>query len=344
MQSQAAVFKETSSPLAIQTIEVPPPAAGQLLLKVGACGICGSDLHAVETGYVPADTVMGHEFSGEVVAIGPDIQDQWQLGERVIAAPIMACGDCPECLEGDLVSCRNGVLIGLDEKVSGAYAEYVVVQAVCAIRVPDHVSWEDAAIYEPLSVGLAAFRNAKVAAGESILVLGAGPIGISLIKWARYFGVNNIAVSEPEPVRRQRAGDAGATALIDPGSCDDPAAEFERQTGCAPAVIFECVGRPGILQNMINMAARRTRLVAVGTGMVPEEITVATAALKQLTLAFAFGWHLDDAAFVLERIAANDIDTTGLVTASVSLQQLPDMFEQLQRPNTHCKVMLVPAS
>lgn len=342
MQTQAAIFMDASSPLEIQEIDIPEPGAGQLLLKVGACGICGSDLHAVQTGYVPAGTVMGHEFSGEVVAVGADLPDQWQVGDRVIAAPVLTCGDCPECRDGDLVNCRNSRLIGLDQAVSGAYAGHVLVQANCAIRVPDHVGWQEAAIYEPLSVGLAAFRNAAVVEGEDILVLGAGPIGISLVKWARYHGVTNIAVSEPEPVRRQRAGDAGANVLMDPATCDNPVAEFERQTGTVPKVIFECVGRPGILQSMIDMAVRGSRLVAVGTGMEPEEITVATAALKQLSLAFAFGWHLDDAAFVLDRIAAGDIDTAGLVTATVTLEQLPDMFSQLLQPNNHCKVMVMP--
>jgi (R,R)-butanediol dehydrogenase/meso-butanediol dehydrogenase/diacetyl reductase len=347
MQVQAAVFTGESDPLEVRKIDVPEPAANELLLKVGACGICGSDLHAVQTGFVPAGTVMGHEFAGEVVAVGEDAQKQWSVGDRVIAAPILTCGECPECLDGDLMSCRNAVLVGLDETVTGAYAEVVRVQAGAVIRIPEcddssEVSWQDAAIYEPLSVGFSAYRTGAVAIGEDVLVLGGGPIGISLIKWARYFGVTNIAVSEPEPVRRQRAGDAGANVVIDPGECDNPVEEFQRQTGTVPKVIFECVGRPGILQSMIDMAAPGTRLVAVGTGMEPEEVTVVTAALKKLSLTFAFGWELDDARYVLDSIAAGDIDTTGLVSATVSLDELPAMFSELMRPNTHCKVMVTP--
>jgi (R,R)-butanediol dehydrogenase/meso-butanediol dehydrogenase/diacetyl reductase len=290
---------------------------------------------------------MGHEFAGEVVAVGEDATDQWKVGDRVIAAPLITCGECPACLSGDLISCSNPILLGLDEKVTGAFAELVRVQASCVIRIPERkdkseVSWQDAAIYEPLSVGFSAYRCGAVAIGEDVLVLGGGPIGIALIKWARYFGVTNIAVSEPEPVRRKRAGGAGANIVIDPNECDNPVEEFQRQTGTVPKVIFECVGRPGILQNMIDMAAPGSRLVAVGTGMAPEEVTVLTAALKKLSLTFAFGWELDDARFVLDRIAAGDIDTSGLVSATVSLSELPAIFSELLKPNTHCKVMVTP--
>ena len=347
MQIQAAVFIGDSGPLEVREIDICEPSANELLLKVGACGICGSDLHAVQTGFVPVGTVMGHEFSGEIVAVGADVIDQWQVGDRAIAAPVIGCDECSACLSGDVMACANPVLVGLDSMVSGAYAEVVRVQAKCAMKIPQRkdksdVSWQDAAVYEPLSVALSAYRTGAVAIGEGVLVLGGGAIGISLIKWARFFGVTNVAVSEPEPVRRQRAGDAGANIVIDPSQCDNPVEEFQRQTGTVPSVIYECVGRPGILQNMIDMAAPGTRLVAVGTGMEPEEITVVTAALKKLSLVFAFGWDLDDARYVLDRIAAEDIDTTGLVSATVSLDELPAIFSELLQPNTHCKVMVTP--
>lgn len=347
MQVQAAVFTGESGPLEIREIDVPNPAANELLLKVGACGICGSDLHAVQTGFVPAGTVMGHEFAGEIVAVGADVADQWQVGDRAIAAPIITCGECQACLSGDFMRCVKPILVGLDATVTGAFAEVVRVQAKCAIRIPERadnseVSWQDAAIYEPLSVAFSAYQRGNVAIGEDVLILGGGPIGISLIKWARYFGVTNIAISEPEPVRRQRAGEAGANIVIDPAECENPVEEFQRQTGTVPKVIYECVGRPGILQNMIDMAAAGTRLVAVGTGMEAEEVTVLSAALKKLSLAFAFGWEMDDARYVLDRIAAGDIDTTGLVSATVSLDELPGMFSELLQPNTHCKVMVAP--
>ncbi len=347
MQTQAAVFTGQSDPLEIREINIPELEANELLLKVGACGICGSDLHAVENGFVPPGTVMGHEFSGEVVAVGADVQDQWQAGDEVIAAPMFTCGECPECLDGNLMDCHNPVLVGLDGTVTGAYAEFVRVRAECAIRLPmknglPSVSLQDAALYEPLSVGLSAFRDGAVAIGEDVLVLGGGPIGIALIKWARFFGVTNIAISEPEPVRRQRAGDAGANVMIDPAQCDNPVEEFQRQTGKVPAVIYECVGRAGMLQSMIDMATPGSRLICVGASMEPEQITPLSAAMKQLSLEFALGWTLDDAQYVLERIAAQDIDTKGLVTATVSLAQLPDIFEEMKQPNTHCKVLVTP--
>jgi threonine dehydrogenase-like Zn-dependent dehydrogenase len=347
MQAEAAVFTGQSDPLVIREIDVPEPAANELVLKVGACGICGSDIHAVQTGFVPPGTVMGHEFAGEVVAVGADVKNQWQAGDQVISAPIFTCGECPECLDGNLMECHNPVLVGFDDTISGAYAEFVRVRAECTRRLPEKdglpsISLQDAALYEPLSVGLSAFRTGAVAIGEDVLVLGGGPIGIALIKWARFFGVTNIAISEPEPVRRQRAGDAGANVMIDPGECDNPVEEFQRQTGKVPAVIFECVGRAGMLQSMIDMAAPGTRLICVGASMEPEQLTPISAGLKKLSLTFALGWTLDDAEYVLERIAAQDIDTKGLVTATVSLAQLPDMFEEMKQPNTHCKVLVTP--
>ena len=145
-----------------------------------------------------------------------------------------------------------------------------------AIKISDKISDHDAATIEPLAVGLNAWRTAQVEPGASVLIIGAGVIGLALAKWARFFGAGDIAVSEMVPARLERARQMGVELLIDAAKDANPVAEFERITGRKPAVIFECVGRP-MIDKLIAMAPSHTQLVMVGTGMQPENFTVVSA-------------------------------------------------------------------
>ncbi|MFZ1834500.1 MAG: zinc-binding dehydrogenase, partial [Pseudomonadales bacterium] len=177
--------------------------------------------------------------------------------------------------------------------------------------------------------------------GASVLVIGAGIIGLAVAKWARFFGAGDVGISEMVPARIERARRIGADIVIDAARYADPVAEFQRITGRAPTVIFECVGRP-MIQKLIDMAPPGAHLVMVGTGMQPEQLTVVTAALKRLRMSFHLAYELDDFPFVLRMLAVGRISTEGLVTGTVGLDALPAMFATLQQPNDHCKIMITP--
>jgi (R,R)-butanediol dehydrogenase / meso-butanediol dehydrogenase / diacetyl reductase len=338
---KALQFVEVGKPL--QIAEVPKPSAGPggLVFKVKACGICGSDLHAVEVpGLLQPGSVLGHEYCGEVVEVGPG-SEGWKVGDRLAALPARPCGTCPECRAGLHSACSQVIAQGFDPRMPGAYAEYSTCMARLAIKLSDVLSDNDAATIEPLAVGLNAWRTAKTDPGASVLIIGAGVIGLAVAKWARFFGAGDIGISEMVPARMARARSVGEYVVIDAGKHANPVAEFDRQTGRKPSVIFECVGRP-IIVKLIEMAPTYAELVLVGTGMQPENFTVVSAALKRLRMTFAFAYVPSDFTFVQRMLEARRVTVDGLVTATVSLDQAPAMFEKLGKPNDHCKVLITP--
>lgn len=336
---KAAVFEGAGEALAVREIPVPRPGRGELLIRVEACGICGSDLHAVR-GSLQAGTVLGHEYSGSVVEVGEGVALDWRPGDNVVAIAGRYCGNCPACLRGEELACDNMVMQGFDLRMTGAYAEFTLCQASMAFKVPSGFDVRQAAAIEPLAVGLRAWRSAAVATASDVLVLGAGPIGVCLVKWARFFGARVIGVHDLVETRLLRAKEAGATVLM-AASCPDPVAAFREQTGRDPSVIFECIGRP-MIKSIARMAPKGAHIVLVGTCMEPESLTVAAIARKRLRMTFVFAYERPDFAFVLDMLAQRRICVDPLITDTVSLDALPRMFDALQRPNDQCKVLLMP--
>ena len=176
-------------------LPVPEPGPGEVLVKTLACGICGSDLHAAKFGFkMPPGTIMGHEFAGEIAALGAGV-DGWRLGEPAVSLPYMACGTCAHCRAGDAMRCPAFRGIGLGQ-LPGAYAEYVRVHPGSLLRIPDGVDFRTAALVEPLAVALHGVRLAPVGQGTPCLVMGGGPIGLTTVLWCRTLGAIAV-VSEP---------------------------------------------------------------------------------------------------------------------------------------------------
>ena len=177
---KAAQFVEPGVSLRLVEMEKPGAMPGCLVFKVKACGICASDLHAVETpDMLEPGVVLGHEYAGEVVEVGDGVEG-WQAGDRLIAIPGSPCGACATCQEGRFVECEDFVMQGFDLRMSGGYAEYCSCVAELAMKVPDELSDTEAATIEPLAVGLNAWKTAQVEDGSSVLVLGAGEKAASI--------------------------------------------------------------------------------------------------------------------------------------------------------------------
>lgn len=336
---RAITYHSPTEALTLQELPTPEPGPGQMLLKVQACGICGSDLHAYQAGLVDQGNVFGHEFAGEVVAIGTAVAGDWQIGDRANSVGAITCGHCNSCLRGDLEHCQSIELIGFSRM--GAYAEYVVVQATGCTRLPDTMDDQQAALVEPLAVGLAAFRDCQLPLGGNILVIGAGIIGMTVIKWARFFGAEHAVIADLDDERLNRATLAGASATINASSQADPVQGFRDATGVEPDVIVECVGRP-LLQSLIEAAPAGAHIVSVGAAMEAEHIVSWVAAEKKIRMTFSFGYSVEDFGFITRMIAAGRMNTDELVTRSISLEQVPMVFAELLRPNQQCKVMIEP--
>ncbi len=338
---KAAIFSKVGSPLTVETVPDPVPGPDEIILKVARCGVCGSDLHATEDGLMtlPAGSVMGHEFAGEVAATGPGVTG-WKEGQLVTALPFISCGHCAPCHRGDSLHCTKIISTGLGQN-PGAYAEFVRVGTNDTIALPASVGVTEGALIEPLAVGFHAVEMARLSAGANILVLGAGPVGLSVALFARFFGARNIIVSEPAPARAALAAKMGATDAIT--ERNDIGGQFRKlANGMPPDVIFECVGVPGMIGEAINLAPRAGRIVIVGVCSKPDQFLPLPAIMKELQLQFVLAYRKRDFELIAHLLASDRIDPAPMLTETVGFDAFPAAFEGLRQPQGQCKIMLDP--
>ena len=339
---RAAVFREMSKPLAVETVADPTPGPNELILKVKNCGICGSDLHMTEpTSMMPLalGAIMGHEFAGEVVEVGKNIAHLWKPGDRAAGFPYICCGEHSPCLNfaGGAAMCGKGLGIGLGQS-PGAYAEYVKIGASGGFRLPESVSFREGAMVEPLAVGLHAVDKARMPRGATVLVIGAGPVGLAVMLWAKFLGARHVIVSERAEERKKMAARFGATDAIDANQPLTP--QVEKIAGQGPDIIFECVGAPGLINSAMMDAPRHSRIVIAGVCQQMDMIMPLMGVMKELELQFVLGYRPADFDYVISMIAADRIEAMPMITDVVSLDELPKAFEALRHPTHQCKVML----
>ena len=343
---RAAIFNGIGKPLEIHNVAEPTCEPGGLILRVHYCGICGSDLHATQHGafVVPPGTVLGHEFAGEIVesrAAG------WKVGELATAVPNNACNGCrasghQECKDDLGILCPSNRITGYSTDVPGGFAEYVHVPAAQALRLPKEVSSRQGATVEPLAVGLHAVEKGRVKLGDRVLVIGAGPIGLAVVAFAKLAGAFHVVVSEYAEIRRSTSLAFGATGTIDP-SKEVVAEAYAKIAGGPPDVIFECVGVPGLLQECINLSAPRGRIVVVGVCMIEDKLIPMSGIFKEVNVQFVLGYGKPDWRLVLNLLDSKGIDPAPMVTDVVTLDDLPGEFERLRKPSTQIKLLVDPS-
>lgn len=340
---KAAVFKGVGKSLAIEEVAVPVARPGELVLRVHYCGVCGSDLHATHPGLflVPVGTVLGHEFSGEIVE---SKAPGWNVGEMVTALPNNPCGECysqgnMECKEGLGILCACNLLTGFSTDAPGALAQYVKVSASQAIRLPEGMSALEGALIEPLAVGFHAVDVGQVKMGARVLILGAGPIGLAVAAFAKQAGARDVIVSEYVSARREIAKQFGATAVIDPTSMD-VGAEFLRISEAPPDIVFDCVGVPGTLQKCIDLSRPRGKIVVVGVCMSEDKVTPMSGIFKEVNVQFVMGYDKSDWQRVLDFVHSGRVNPHPMVTEVIELEQLPQAFEALRKPAGQVKLLV----
>jgi (R,R)-butanediol dehydrogenase / meso-butanediol dehydrogenase / diacetyl reductase len=314
------------------TVPDPVPGPRDLVLRVTDCGICGSDLKARPA--MPAATVMGHEFCGEVVAVGGEAQSTWREGMGVAALPVLSCGACEWCRTGDVAHCASARLIGLGG-APGGFAELVRVAADLAFRLPDALPESWAPLVEPFAVGLHTARIAAITSDDDVLVLGAGPVGLTTARWARELGARTVTVSDPAPRRRQAALAFGATAIVDPAT-DELGGPFD--------VVIECVGKPGLLDACAAVAATHGRIVVAGVCAEPDPFVPMVALLKELSIRFSVYYRPDEFRTVVDAFARAQIDPSALVSRTVGLADLNDAFASLTTSPDDLKIVVDPTT
>jgi (R,R)-butanediol dehydrogenase/meso-butanediol dehydrogenase/diacetyl reductase len=333
-----AVVAKGPSELAVETVPDPTPAADQVVLRVGACGICGSDLHLHQAGLLPAGAVMGHEFCGEVMEASGILRS----GDRVCALPSLSCGQCERCRSGMGAYCSEQQPIGLGLP-NGAFAEYVAVSRHEVVRLPAGVDDDHGALVEPLAVGLHAVNVGRIRRGERCLVIGAGPIGLAITLWARHFGASEVIVAERAAGRRAMAERMGATRVVDPMT-EDLGDQLARSLPEGPEVVFEAVGVPGLIEQCVQHVRFRGRIVIAGVCLAPDTLLPAPAILKEASLHFVLAYEKDDFQYTVDMIEQGRITPGPMVTDCIGLSGVESAFADLARPGGQCKVLVFPGS
>ncbi len=344
---RAAVFPGVGRPLEIRTVPDPTPGPAELILAVRDCGVCGSDLHAAEvtdhSGGMnprPAGAIMGHEFAGEVVALGRDVAGRFRAGDHVTALPYIGCGTCVACLSGQGHRCP-AVISGGFGKLPGAYADFVRVGVHEALALPPEVDFRQGALVEPLAVGLHTVERAGLRPGEVAQIIGAGPIGLAVSLWCRFFGAGHVLVSDLAPERVERAARMGATAVIH-AEREDVVAAVKREAGRRADVVFDCVGVPGSQQLAMDYAPVNGRVVVAGVCMQPDRSLPGKAITQELDVRYVFGYGKRDCAFTLDMLARGRVDAGPLLGDTVGWDAFPAAFAALRSDKRRVKVMLEP--
>jgi (R,R)-butanediol dehydrogenase/meso-butanediol dehydrogenase/diacetyl reductase len=258
------------------------PGPGEVIVRVGACGICGTDLEEYRAGplFIPVDApnlltgcraplILGHEFAGEVVEVGRGVTE-FRVGDRLAPDGLITCGHCYWCRRNQLSLCDNLAALGL--MADGGLAEYCRLPVSTAVKLPEGLSDDHAAMAEPLSVAVRAVRRGRMLAGENVVVFGAGAIGLFCLQVARAAGASEVFVVEPLPNRRALATQLGASAVIDPKTTD-PVETLRRWThGIGPDLVLEASGATLVTPTAISAARKGGRIVLVGLPVAPAPV------------------------------------------------------------------------
>ena len=332
---KAAIFDRPGRLLQIETVADPTPGPTEVVVKVDRCGICGSDLHITEGhGYtVPSGTILGHEFTGEIVALGAGVEHLF-VGERIAAMPIIGCGRCRYCLADTPAWCTSIAY------TFGGYAEYARASSVTAIPLPASLSSGDAALAEPLAVALHGIAAAELRPGARVLIQGAGPIGLCALFWAKRLGAGRVDVVEGVEARAAIARQMGADSVAPP-AMSEPSMQvaFDPQ---APQIVVECVGRAGLLSQAVDRVAPRGTVISLGFCLQPDALIPAYACNKEVKMVFPRLYSRAEFEFAIEVLDKGAVEPRAMVTSVIGLGELPEKFESLRRSPADCKVLLDP--
>jgi 2-desacetyl-2-hydroxyethyl bacteriochlorophyllide A dehydrogenase len=334
---RAAVFKGVGLPLSIETRADPTPGEGEIVLEVGRCGICGTDLSMTDgSGQTfEIDSIIGHEFAGKVVALGRGVRGL-KVDEHVAAMPFTGCGQCASCLTGRPNFCVRF------RGMAGGFAEYVCASERVAIRLPASLSLEDGALVEPLAVSLHGLALAQMAPGARVLVIGAGPIGLGAAFWARRLGANRVVVTANSRRSEELAMTLGANAFVHPDTPGELAQTAAAALGGMPDLVIEAVGKKSLIAQAIDCVRPAGTVVVLGFCSAPDSFIPAVAVWKEVKLQFAMTYSLQEFEHVAQVLDSGVIEPRAMVTDTVSLDTLPSTFEALRHRSHQCKVMVDP--
>jgi threonine dehydrogenase-like Zn-dependent dehydrogenase len=315
----------------------PQPAPGDVVVRVEACGICGSDVHAVERGLAADGHILGHEFSGVIAALGAGVGG-WREGQPVAVNPLGSCADCAFCRQGLPFLCRARPNLGLG--APGAYAEYVAVPAAQLAALPADVEPEIGAHAEPLAVALRAVELGEVSQGDAALVYGVGPVGLNVIMALRLAGAGHIIAVGRSAGRRAAAAALGAHVVLDARVTDVAAFLAEAGAGCGSA--YECSGAPHALGETLAALAPGGISVQVALPAQASPLRVRDLVAGGLRVVGSCAFSPDNYARAVDCLVTGQVAGSALISERVPLDEAPDALTRLRDPGDLVRVLIRP--
>jgi (R,R)-butanediol dehydrogenase / meso-butanediol dehydrogenase / diacetyl reductase len=324
---KAAVTTESRG---FEVVELPDPTPGpdELVIRVAACGVCGSDVKAQL--YAPAGMVMGHELGGEIVAVGSRA-GEWHQGTNVAVLSVFSCGVCQYCTAGVVSHCEQTRYIGMGP--AGGFAELAVVPARHAFAMPVGMPASYSALVEPFAVGLHGVHSAEIGLGDDVLIVGAGGVGLTTLVWALEKGGTRVTVADPDPHRREFALATGASDIL-ASVTDAEAAGYD--------VAIECVGRPELLQACQAALRPLGRLVISGACAEPTPVEPVTALLKELTIRYSVCYRPDEFREVIDAFASGAVDPSTVIGPTLQLNRIAEAFDLVRNAAVDGRVLVGP--
>lgn len=324
---RAAVFHGAGD-IRIEEVPLRKPGPDEVLIRVKACGVCGTDFHIYEGAEGSAEIhpplIPGHEFSGTVCETGGNVKDL-KVDDRVCADPNIFCGKCSYCKEGKVHFCS--AMKGLGTTVSGAFAEYITVPEKFVYRLPDSVSFEEGAMAEPVACCLHGMDLTSVKHGDTVLIIGGGAIGLIMLQLAKCAGASKLIVSEPVREKREKALALGADVVVDPVN-ESLSEALKVHTFDGADVAIECVGREDTMLQAINSTCRGGRVMLFGLTPAKQNISISPYHLfrRELTVMASFiNPYTQERA--LRLLASGRIEVKSLITDVLPLDDINKVFE-----------------
>ncbi|BBY90366.1 butanediol dehydrogenase [Mycobacterium gallinarum] len=330
----------------IEELPDPSPRAGEVVIEVARAGICGTDLHEYIAGPMHAapGVVMGHEYSGTVVGVGPDVHE-FTEGDRVCGVGVFGCGECGSCKQGAEALCGTVGFIGF--ALNGALARYASVSAKALFRIPDDISLVEAAVVEPIASAYHAVRRSRLAAGETVFIAGAGAIGLALVQFCLAQGATQIIVSEVSASRRVAAHRVGATRVIDP-LVEDPVEVVQTLThGNGVDVSFDAAGVQPALDAALSVLRPRGRLMVVAIWEAAAGIDINRSIMREANIGFSFCYEAQSQVpAILTLLSVGALSLSELITDEIPLDAVVSQgFEELRiNRDAHIKILIDPSA
>ncbi len=318
----------------------PAPAENEAVVRISYCGICGTDLHAYQSGVMENPAVCGHEWTGEISAVGSGVTG-FREGDRVIGGIAPPCGDCVTCRSGYSGDCPHqlGSLMGTPH---GGFAPAIAADVRRLTPIPEGLDDLDAAMVEPLTVALHGVRRTSIRLGDSVAVIGAGPIGLLTLQCARAAGAGAVYVVEPVADRAALALELGADAVFNPMEEDVAARLAEATGGLGPDVVFECAGIAPTIQHSVDYVRRGGAVTIVGLANEDAVINPGSWISKEVTVVASVAYTHQEFAIAADLIASGRIQVRPLHTHTASLADIGDAFSLLNEDRRQIKILVDP--